>query len=1158
MIALRRGQKILALLTLIMFVVMAISTFAASQASPKYKEILDAATAASPLINGVSQETFMYSHVVEDWISGAVPKSQVENARALLAKRLDAFNNVSGRTISNLAKPSSLQALKSIDAVVQRSPQGLLPPQLKVSTETAINPSLKIVDNLASEFRIAFLEGVESQLQLARLERQKILTYDLWILYLFLLMLVILSVWVGVTFSRQYKSTQSSIKNQKDELEASKEELERTRVVLTELKNIDNEKNELNSNLTKFAVMLQGQRDLMVVSKTVLSELASLLNFQHGVFYVMNEAITGELRLKMLSSYAYKERKNTPKEWKMGEGLVGQCAIEKKRILLTNVPDDYIQITSGLGEAKPLNIMVLPMIFEGEVKAVMELASFTQFSSTQLTFLDQLADSIGTVINTIEINMQTGELLKQSQALTEELQSQQEELRVTNQELEEKAHLLEEQKLEVEVKNREVEQAKTAVEEKASQLELTSKYKSEFLSNMSHELRTPLNSLLILAEHLAANPESHLDSKEVEFAKLIHVSGNDLLSLINDILDLSKIESGTVSLNLSAVPFAVLHDQIEGVFRHVAESRKLDFELTFASDLPSTIVTDEMRLLQVMKNLLSNAFKFTEKGKVSVRVNRALSGWSVENASLNGADEVFVLTVTDSGIGISADSQRIIFEAFQQGDGGTARKYGGTGLGLSISREIAWLLGGELKLVESVLQQGSTFALYLPQIRGESGVSETSSTSEQNSFEEHLPDSGGSGAPDQVLSTTHRSVIADDRDLIEGDRVLLIIEDDPIFAKTILDLAREKGFKGIVAMRGLEALELARSHKPDAITLDINMPDIGGWTILDALKNDPELRHIPVDVITADDYSSLSLSQGAFNHLTKPVSSLQLATMMDATRTFLDRPVKNLLLVTSDKDEQRQITELLGGDDITIAHVASGKAGLSAFGKKSFDYVVIGTNLADMSSSDFIAAVRKDKSLVETPVVVFSGTSMTDAERGEVEKLGVASVVRSVDSLDRLLDQTALFLHRVVSRLPKEKRKLLQQLQEDSNNFVGKKVLIVDDDTRNIIALTAALEHRGVIVSSAENGRVAIDLLRETPGIELVLMDIMMPEMDGYETMREIRKVAKFKKLPIIALTAKAMVGDREKCLEAGASDYLSKPVNIAQLASLMQVWLSK
>lgn len=920
----------------------------------------------------------------------------------------------------------------------------------------------------------------------------------------------------------------------------------------------NSEQDWLKSNLAKLTGALQGQRALTIMSKTVLSELALLMNAQHGVFYIKNESPVGEARLQILSSYAYKERPNISKEWKIGEGLVGQCAIEKKAILLTDVPSDYIQITSGLGEAKPLNIMVLPIMFEGRVNAVIELASFTQFSLTQIAFLDQFAESIGIVINTIEINTRTEELLQQSQSLTDELQSQQEELRETNQELEEKAQLLEEQKLEVEIKNHEVEQAKAAVEEKASQLELTSRYKSEFLSNMSHELRTPLNSLLLLAEHLAENPKSHLDPKEVEFAKLIHTSGNDLLSLINEILDLSKIESGTVLVNNVSVPFITIQDQIENTFRHVAIDRGLDFEITLANDLPPVIVTDEMRLLQVLKNLLSNAFKFTEKGHVSVHVGLATSGWSVDNENLNKANEVLVFTVEDTGIGISDDKQRIIFEAFQQGDARAARKYGGTGLGLSISREIARLLGGELALVQSTLQQGSVFALYLPQNSAKGGILETTLENEQRSHEVYQSNSDDTGTTHKALSAMHESSVPDDRDLIEGERVLLIIEDDPTFAKIILDLAREKGFKGIVAMRGAQALELARVYKPDAITLDIHIPDIDGWTILDTLKRDPELRHIPVDVITVEDHPLRALSRGAFKYLAKPVSRVQLGAAIEATRTFLDRPMKNLLLVAGDKVEGKQITEQLGNGDIIVHHARSGKAGLIEMGKKSFDCVVVATKLTDMSVADFIAAMRKDELLEEIPVVVFSGVPITDPEREELERLGTASVVRSADSLDHLLDQTALFLHRVVSRLPEEKRKLLQQLQYATDILNGKKVLIVDDDARNIIALTAALERRGVIVSSAETGVSAIDLLVNRPGIDMVLMDIMMPEMDGYETMREIRKMPRFKKLPIIALTAKAMVGDREKCLEAGASDYLSKPVNMEQLASLMQVWLSK
>lgn len=546
-------------------------------------------------------------------------------------------------------------------------------------------------------------------------------------------------------------------------------------------------------------------------------------------------------------------------------------------------------------------------------------------------------------------------------------------------------------------------------------------------------------------------------------------------------------------------------------------------------------------------------------------MDRVTSGWSSENENLNRAEEVFAFAVEDTGIGISADKQRIIFEAFQQGDGRTARKYGGTGLGLSISREIARLLGGELSLLRSTREQGSTFVLYLPQNSlSDTGFASTAQSEAATSINEQLiPTGAGSSVnlvvPDLVSGAKSEPGIADDRGAIqEGDRTLLIIEDDPKFAKIILDLAHEKGFKGIIAMRGLQALDLARNYKPDAITLDIHIPDIDGWTVLEILKRDSELRHIPVDVITVEDYPLRALEHGAFRYLTKPVSHVQLASAIEATRTFIDRPVKNLLLVTADKDEQRQITDLLGDDDITIEHAASRTAGLAAFGKKPFDCVVVGVNLADMSGIEFITALRKDKSLEEIPVVVYSSNPLAEGERIALEKLRASSVVKSVDSLDRLLDQTALFLHRVVSRLPKEKIKLLQQLQQATDILSGKKVLIVDDDLRNIFALTVALESKGIIVSSAEKGAVAIDLLNEKPDIDLVLMDIMMPEMDGYETMREIRKVAKFKKLPIIALTAKAMVGDREKCLEAGASDYMSKPVNIEQLSSLMQVWLSR
>ena len=925
---------------------------------------------------------------------------------------------------------------------------------------------------------------------------------------------------------------------------------------LRETTNQNSEQDWLKTNLAKFTRVLQGQRDLLTVSKTILSELAPLIDAHQGLFYIMDESEPEERKLKMLSSYAFKERKNLAQEWRIGEGLVGQCAYEKQRILLTNVPEDYIQITSGLGEARPLNIIVLPIIFEGKVKAVIELASFAMYSATHQAFMDQLAESIGIVLNTIEANMRTEELLKQSQSLANELGSQQEELRQTNDELESKARLLEEQKMKVDVKNREVEQAKAAIEEKAAQLSLTSKYKSEFLSNMSHELRTPLNSLLILAQQLSDNPQKHLDDKEVEFVKTIYSAGNDLLSLINEILDLSKIESGTVSLELSSVSFKSIKEHVERTFNHVASSQKIALKLTLAQHLPERLLTDEKRLLQVLKNLLSNAFKFTEQGSVGLNIEPVHMGWSKENESLNRAPKVVAFFVNDSGIGISESKQQIIFEAFQQADSGTARKYGGTGLGLSISREIARLLGGELQLVRSVLGEGSVFVLYLPLNDPNQTMVREKGDYESN---ESMAMQAKVDRTERRLSSLVRSELDDDRRHIQaGDRVLLIVEDDPDFAKIVLDLAREKGFKGIIALRGSQVINLAQTYKPDAITLDIRMPDMDGWTILDLLKRNPELSHIPVDIITVDDDSQRGLSHGAFQFITKPVSRKKLGMAMSAMHEFLDRPIKNLLLIAADKKSQKQIIDLLHDSDVKIKTAANGKKGLSLLQKNQFDCVVVESRLIDMSGTEFISTLRQDKGLAQVPIVFYTNEQLPSAEDMVLKQLQSSSgLVKRAATPARLLDQTALFLHRITANLPADKRQLLQEFRFNENNLSGKRVLIVDDDVRNIFALTAALERKGMIVSSVENGHDALDLLHNKPDIDIILMDIMMPDLDGYQTTASIRKLSQYKKLPIIALTAKAMVGDREKCLQAGASDYLSKPINIEQLASLMQVWLS-
>lgn len=951
--------------------------------------------------------------------------------------------------------------------------------------------------------------------------------------------------------------TQSVMVEAKGEVAELKDNVNEMIHNLRETTNQNSEQDWLKTNLEKFTRVLQGQRDLLTVSKTILSELAPLINAHQGLFYIMDEPETGDVKLKMLSSYAFKERKNLSKEWHIGEGLVGQCAYEKQRILLTSVPEDYIRITSGLGEARPNNIIVLPIIFEGKVKAVIELASFEIYSATHQAFMDQLAESIGIVLNTIEANMRTEELLKQSQSLASELGSQQEELRQTNDELETKARLLEEQKMKVDAKNQEVEQAKAAIEEKASQLAMTSKYKSEFLSNMSHELRTPLNSVLILAQQLADNPKEHLDDKEVEYAKTIHDAGNDLLSLINEILDLSKIESGTVSLELSTILFSTVREQIDRTFNHVAKRQKVDLKIHLSQELPTSFISDEKRLLQILKNLLSNAFKFTENGSVTLKIELVKSGWNTENEFLNQAQEVLAFTVIDTGIGISDDKQQIIFEAFQQADVGTSRKYGGTGLGLSISREITRLLNGELKLARSEVGEGSIFVLYLPQydFRDLNLNNQTKETKKAPKSSIAVNKAQDKSEPLQL--EVANTALSDDRSSIQqGDRVLLIIEDDIDFAKIILDLAREEGFKGIIAMRGFQVMELIKNYKPDAITLDIYMPDKDGWTILDMLKRDPGLRHIPVQIITVDEDLQRGLSQGAFQFITKPVSRKKLGAAMSTLHAFLDKPLKTLLLVAADKKSQKQITELLQNNDIRIKSAATGKAAINLLSKHTFDCVVVELKIPDMSGIEFISTLSQEK-LAPMPLVLYSNEPLSEEERLNLSQLQTSSVVKSASTPARLLDLTALFLHRVITNLPADKRELLTNLQDDERYLTGKKVLIVDDDVRNIFALTAALERKGMLVTSVESGHAAVEYLKMKPTVDIILMDIMMPDLDGYETTLTIRNIPQYKKVPIIALTAKAMVGDKEKCLKAGASDYLSKPINVDQLTSLMQVWLT-
>jgi CheY-like chemotaxis protein/HAMP domain-containing protein len=968
------------------------------------------------------------------------------------------------------------------------------------------------------------------------------------------------------------------------EVAALKDNINEMILNLKETTQKNTETDWLKTNLAKFTRMLQGQRNMKTVAQMVLSELAPLVDAQQGVFYV-NQSDNGDATMKLLGGYAFNKRKNLANEFHAGEGLVGQCMLEKQRILVTNVPSNYVQIKSGLGEAPPNNIVVLPVLFEGEVKAVIELSTFHTFSDIHLTFLDQLTESIGIVLNTIEANTRTEDLLLQSQSLAAELQSQQdelkktneqlelqatslresedllksqqEELRQTNEELQDKAALLARQKAEVEAKNREVEEARWEMEEKAEQLALTSKYKSEFLANMSHELRTPLNSMLILSRQLAENGEENLTTKQVQFAETIHSSGADLLSLINDILDLSKIESGMMGIEVSDVSIDDVTAQLERSFHQLAQDKSIDFFIERNEGLNPTLSTDDKRLQQILMNLLSNAFKFTEQGRVVLKVGPAAPDEKYYLETLNRATNVIAFSVSDTGIGIPAEKQRIIFEAFQQADGTTSRKYGGTGLGLSISREIARLLGGEIR-VSSVPGVGSTFTLFLPRDYVPSRAVAPPAARRSAARRMEAAWTPAETFSSETVLLDDQSPIIDDRiEIQEGDRVVLIIEDDANFAGILVDLAHEKGFKCLVAQSGSVALALAHKYTPAAITLDIRLPDRDGWAILDRLKHDARTRHIPVHVITVEEQRRRALKQGASTLLNKPVSNGDLVRTFDHINEFLARDARELLVVEDDEVQRMSLVELIGNGDVRTTAVGTGVEALNRLKEQRFDCMVLDLKLPDMTGFELIEQLQNDPASSDLPIIVYTGKELTRKEETLLRRVATSVIIKEADSPERLLAETALFLHRIEANLPEPKRKMLEQLNRRDPVLAGRKVLIVDDDVRNIFALTSALESYRMQVLHAENGQRGIDLLKENPGVDAVLMDIMMPEMDGYEAISEIRKMDQFATLPVIALTAKAMKADRDHCLEVGASDYISKPLDLDQLCSLLRVWLS-
>jgi signal transduction histidine kinase/DNA-binding response OmpR family regulator/HAMP domain-containing protein len=911
------------------------------------------------------------------------------------------------------------------------------------------------------------------------------------------------------------------------------------------------EQDWLKTNLAKFSRLLQGQKNLVAVSQVILSELAPVVGAQQAEFYVRDGG-SGEGRLKLLASYASGGHKTQGKIVEVGEGLIGQAAMDKRKVLLEGVPSSSIRVMTGLSESTPQNILVLPVAFEGEAKGVIELASVERFNSTHLAFLDLLTESIGIVINTIEANMRTEELLKQSQSLAKQLQSRGEELQQTNEELQDKAKLLAHQNQEVETKNREVEQARQALEDKASQLARTSKYKSEFLANMSHELRTPLNSLLILSDQLCHNRDGNLTAKQVEFAKTIHSSGNELLTLINDILDLSKIESGTVVVDAGELRFDDLHHYVDRTFRHVAEVRNLQFLVRLDPKLPKAMVTDSKRLQQILKNLLSNAFKFTHQGGVTLSIEPAEWGWDAECLELNAAAQVVAFHVTDTGIGISAEKQQIIFEAFQQSDGSTSRKYGGTGLGLAISRELSRLLGGEIRLVSDP-GRGSSFTLYLPMdyvparlsrrhaaSGAAPGAPMMEASAEAPVLAEELP---VVGATDEIM---------DDRNAIRpGDTVLLIVENDLAFARFMLEAVREKGCKGLVTSRGAGALTLARDFMPDAMTLDIVLPDMEGWRVMDRLKHDLSTRHIPICVVSTEDARERAFENGAHSFIAKPVPSREvLDAGLDALRSSVVRTSRSVLLIGPPSAEREEIAKAIAGDDIVVS-IHDGGA-IAGAGITQADCVVIDAH-AGVDIADVMRAAEA-KPRMERLAVIIWGAQEKEHKIARHDAL----TVRYVQSRERLVDLVAFFLHRRLTRLPEQQHRLLQELHQSDAMLAGKKALVVDDDVRNIFALATVLEEHGMTVVFATSGRDALRIISTQDPADVVLMDIMMPDMDGLATIREARKLVSGRNVPIIAVTAKAMKGDRERCIDAGAWDYLSKPVDTHQLLSVLRSWLHR
>ncbi len=946
---------------------------------------------------------------------------------------------------------------------------------------------------------------------------------------------------------------------------------------------------EIQANLM---TEVQTAPDLAAAADIVIRGAAQALDAKHGALYLRRPDDAG--RFALAASYAFHRREDLPTSFGLGDGLVGQCALEGNRIEVIGAPGDYVEIVSGLGKTGSVSLMLIPISFESEVLGVIELAALRLFTPEDIELLESIALGAGAAISAIESAEKTRKLLQLAQAQTEELKAQEEELRTTNEqltlredqlsaqnaELEETTEELRSQQEELrasterleaqarslEQKNEELHRLSQTLEEKAEELAVSSRYKSEFLANMSHELRTPLNSILILASLLADSDEP-LTEKQQEFAETIQHSGKDLLNLIDEVLDLAKVESGSIHLEIEPIDVAELVGFLDRNFRPVAENKGVAFGVVLNEAAPREVTSDYTRVKQIAKNLVANAIKFTDEGSVTVELSGA------RDMEGNPGDGYLSLAVEDTGIGIDEKDHNLIFESFQQAGRGTAKQYGGTGLGLAISRELARNLGGEIK-VRSALGRGSTFTCYLPveapplgegdhpAVPGSPAVAHGDAASSSNGEASAptatpgpvSPESGGNGA-----GARFEDVDISDITWPSGAKpVLLIVEDDPTFAGLLADLATESGFAFVKTASGRKALALAKQRQPAAITLDIGLPDMAGWVVLDVLKHDLATRHIPVNVIAGSDDGGRGRRMGAIQTLQKPSDVTELRSMFASVADFLKPGPRHVLVAEDDANQRAVVQQLIESDDIAITCVGTGQQVLDELaGPTSYDCLVLDLGLPDIDGIDLIERIKDQLKQKSLPVIVHTGRELTSTETERLEALASAIVLKNARSPERLLDETALFLHRVATDMPDSARKILSNTRHIDESLQGATVLLVDDDVRNVFSLGSALKRYGITVIPARNGQEGLDSLAAHPEVGLVLMDIMMPVMDGYEAMRRIRAETRWQSLPIVALTAKAMKGDRQKCLDAGASDYVTKPVDMDQLTSVLRVWLA-